>query len=42
VLNAKVRDGRSQGFRAAVAMMKEGKSIKDLEDAVLGKHKRSA
>jgi hypothetical protein len=42
VLNAKVRDGRTQGFKAAVAMMKEGKSIKDLEDAVLGKHKRSA
>ena len=38
---AKFRDERSEGFKAAVAMLKNGKSVADLEASTLGKHKRS-
>jgi len=39
---AKFKDERSEGFKAAVAMLKSGKSVADLESSALGKHKRSS
>jgi hypothetical protein len=41
-LRARVRGRRTQGFHAALAMMKEGMSIKDMENTALGKRGRSA
>jgi hypothetical protein len=38
---AHFKDGKSEGFKAALAMMKEGKSVADLEASALGKHSRS-
>ena len=38
---AHFKDGKSEGFKTALAMMKEGKSVADLEASALGKHNRS-
>ena len=43
IVDAKIKDNsRTEGFKAALAMMKQGKSIKEMENSVLGKHNRSA
>ena len=39
---AKFKDERSEGFKAAVAMLKSGKSVTDFKSSPLGKHKRSS
>ena len=33
--------GKGEGFKAAIAMLKSGKTVADLENSVLGKTKRS-
>ena len=35
------RTGKGEGFKAAIAMLKSGKTVADLENSVLGKTKRS-
>jgi hypothetical protein len=39
---AHYKDGKSDGFKAALAMVKAGKSVADLESSALGKHSRSS
>ena len=36
------KEGKSEGFKAALAMMREGKSVADIESSALGKHSRSS
>ena len=38
---AHFKDGKSEGFKAALAMVKAGKSVAELEASALGKHSRS-
>jgi hypothetical protein len=35
------KDGKSEGFKPALAMVKAGKSVAELEASALGKHSRS-
>ena len=43
IVDAKIKDNsRTEGFKAALPMMKQGKSIKEMENSVLRKHNRSA
>ena len=39
---AHFKEGKSEGFKAALAMMREGKSVADIESSALGKHSRSS
>ena len=39
---ARFKEGKGEGFHAALAMMKAGKSVAEMEDSVLGKRTSSA